>query len=170
VANQKKRCVVSHTKDIGMVQGSTRKIYKQKGTGRARHGSVRRGQFVGGGIIFGPNKEKVYKYKINKKVKKIALLNTLALKHQKKSIIVYEHLKIQTNKVKNFLEMYNQNFTSQKALLVDSHFNENVLKSTKNLHSFHRLNVSALNVLDLLSHEKVYFSEASFNTTMKRFM
>ncbi len=165
----KKRCAISNTKEISAVRGSTRKIYRQKGTGRARHGSVRGAQFVGGGIIFGPSKDKVYKYKINKKVRKIALLNALALKYNNKSIIVYKDLTPKTNKAKDFLKMYSNNFLSKKILLIDNHFDDSLVKATRNIYRFNRLNVKGINVLDLISHEKIYFSEEAFNIVIERF-
>ena len=73
----KRREVISNVKKVSDVKGSTRKIYRQKGTGRARHGSLKRNLFRGGGITFGPTKEKRYDYKLNKKVRKLCLFNTL---------------------------------------------------------------------------------------------
>ena len=164
-----KRSATTHVKEISEVRGSTRKIYKQKGTGRARHGSVRGAQFVGGGIIFGPSKDKVYKSKVNKKVKKIALLNALALKYKEKSIIIREHLKMKTNKFKDFSKVYGDKMSSQKILFIDNKFDDNFVKSTRNNHKFNVLNSIGINVLDLIKHDKIYFSEEAFNTVLARF-
>ena len=165
----KKRSPISHTKEISEVRGSTRKIYRQKGTGKARHGSVRGAQFVGGGIIFGPNKNKVYEYKVNKKVKKIALLNALALKFKDKSIIVHEHLKLNTNKSKDFLNMYGDKILSEKILFIDSNFDDNFVKSIRNNHKVDKLCLAGINVLDIIKHDKIYFSEDAFNNVLARF-
>lgn len=165
----KKRSPISHTKEISEVRGSTRKIYRQKGTGKARHGSIRGAQFVGGGIIFGPNKNKVYEYKINKKVKKIALLNALALKFKDKSIIVHEHLKLNTNKSKDFLNMYGDKILSEKILFIDSNFDDNFVKSIRNNHKVDKLCLAGINVLDIIKHDKIYFSEDAFNNVLARF-
>ena len=165
----KKRSPISHTKEISEVRGSTRKIYRQKGTGKARHGSIRGAQFVGGGIIFGPNKNKVYEYKVNKKVKKIALLNALALKFKDKSIIVHEHLKLNTNKSKDFLNMYGDKILSEKILFIDSNFDDNFMKSIRNNHKVDKLCLAGINVLDIIKHDKIYFSEDAFNNILARF-
>lgn len=165
----KKRSPISHTKEISEVRGSTRKIYRQKGTGKARHGSIRGAQFVGGGIIFGPNKNKVYEYKVNKKVKKIALLNALALKFKDKSIIVHEHLKLNTNKYKDFLNMYGDKILSEKILFIDSNFDYNFVKSIRNNHKVDKLCLAGINVLDIIKHDKIYFSEDAFNNVLARF-
>ena len=165
----KKRSPISHTKEISEVRGSTRKIYRQKGTGKARHGSVRGAQFVGGGIIFGPNKNKVYEYKVNKKVKKIALLNALALKFKDKSIIVHEHLKLNTNKFKDFSNMYRDKISSEKVLFIDSNFDDNFVKSIRNNHKIDKLCLAGINVLDIIKHDKIYFSEDAFNSVLARF-
>jgi|EP00919_Chromeraceae_sp_WS-2016_P019696 large subunit ribosomal protein L4 len=165
----KKRSPISHTKEISEVRGSTRKIYRQKGTGKARHGSIRGAQFVGGGIIFGPNKNKVYEYKVNKKVKKMALLNALALKFKDKSIIVHEHLKLNTNKSKDFLNMYGDKILSEKILFIDSNFDDNFVKSIRNNHKVDKLCLAGINVLDIIKHDKIYFSEDAFNNVLARF-
>ena len=165
----KKRSPISHAKEISEVRGSTRKIYRQKGTGKARHGSIRGAQFVGGGIIFGPNKNKVYEYKVNKKVKKIALLNALALKFKDKSIIVHEHLKLNTNKSKDFLNMYGNKILSEKILFIDSNFDDNFVKSIRNNHKVDKLCLAGINVLDIIKHDKIYFSEDAFNNVLARF-
>jgi large subunit ribosomal protein L4 len=165
----KKRSAISHAKEISEVRGSTRKIYRQKGTGKARHGSIRGAQFVGGGIIFGPNKNKMYEYKINKKVKKIALLNALALKFKDKSIIVHEHLKLNTNKSKDFLNMYGDKILSEKILFIDSNFDDNFMKAIRNNHKVNKLCLAGINVLDIIKHDKIYFSEDAFNNVLTRF-
>jgi large subunit ribosomal protein L4 len=167
--DQKKRHVISHTKQIGEVKGSTRKIYKQKGTGRARHGSVRGAQFVGGGIIFGPNKHKVCAYKMNKKVKEAALLSALASKYKSESIVIYEHLQSETNRSQDFLKMYGNSFLSKKTLLVDSNFDDKIINATNNIKNVDRLNILGLNVLDIVNHERICFSERAFNICIGRF-
>ena len=164
----KKRKTISHTKGVSEVRGSTRKIYRQKGTGRARHGSNRRCQFRGGGIVFGPNKNKVYTYKINKKVKKIALLNALALKVKENSISIHEHFEIKDSKAKAFVNMYNCGINSKKILFIDNDFSDNFIQSTGNLHNVDRLLTIGVNVLDLVKHNEIHFSENAFKTVLER--
>lgn len=161
----KKRSAIAHAKEISEVRGSTRKIYKQKGTGRARHGSNRRVQFRGGGVVFGPTKDRVFDYKINKKVKKLALLNALALKFKDKSISIHECFEIEDNKTKTFVNMYG---SSKKMLFIDNEFNENFVKSTKNMFNVDVLPAIGLNVLDLIKHDELHFSENAFNSVLER--
>lgn len=165
----KKRHPISHTKGISEVQGSTRKIYKQKGTGRARHGSIRGAQFIGGGIIFGPTKKKNYTYKLNKKVKKTALLHALASKFKDDSLVIYEYLKVKTPKLKDFLKIYNHKLFPNKVLFIDKKFDINLIRSMKNITKFKQLSVSGINVLDIINHDKVCFSEEAFNDVINRY-
>ena len=164
----KKRLAISHSKGISEVQGSTRKIYKQKGTGGARHGSIRGAQFVGGGIIFGPNKNKVYLRKINKKIKKMALLNALAFKYNEKSIFIYENFKINTCKFKNFLQLFNNEFSFEKVLFIDYDFSFNFIKSISNNKNISILKLDGINVLDIIKNNKIFFSENAFNAMILR--
>ena len=165
----KKRNVISHTKGVSEVKGSTRKIYKQKGTGRARHGSNRRVQFRGGGIVFGPDKNKVFQYKLNKKVRKIALLNALSLKLKEKSIKVHECFEIKDSKTKTFINMYNcHSSCSKKVLFIDNSFSEDFVKSAKNLYNVNRLPTAGINVLDLIKHNEIHFSEDALKNVLER--
>lgn len=90
----KRRAGTHSSKEIANVEGSTRKIYKQKGRGRARHGSIRAPQFRGGAIIFGPH-PRSHEFSLNKKVRKLGLISALSLKKQENSIIVLDKLKAQ---------------------------------------------------------------------------
>ncbi|WPX96781.1 50S ribosomal protein L4 [Candidatus Bandiella euplotis] len=163
----KKRSAIAHAKGVSEVSGSTRKIYKQKGTGRARHGSNRRVQFRGGGVIFGPTKDKVFDYKINKKVKKLGLLNALALKFKDKSISIHERFEIEDGKTKTFNNMYS-NSDSKKMLFIDNEFDAGFLKSMRNRFDADVLPVMGLNVLDVIKHDKICFSEQAFNSVLER--
>jgi large subunit ribosomal protein L4 len=164
----KKRSAIAHAKGISEVRGSTRKIYRQKGTGRARHGSIRGAQFRGGGIIFGPSNESVFTYKINKKVKKIALLNALALKLKNKSIIIHESFEIKDGKTKTFINMYGSKSSSNKMLFIDSDFSKDFINSTKNFPNVDRLCAAGVNVLDLIRCDEIHFSEQAFKSIVER--
>ena len=163
------RLAISHAKTISEVRGSTRKIYRQKGTGKARHGSIRGAQFVGGGIIFGPDKRKSYKTKINKKVKKIALLHALALKFKANAIVVHKHLKVNGSKFKDFIKMYGNEILEHKTLFIDKSFDSNFLKSVRNNYKLDILESIGVNVLDIVTHDKIFFSEESFIEISQRF-
>lgn len=97
-ANQ--RPIVAHTKGRGEVRGGGKKPWRQKGTGRARHGSIRSPIWKGGGVTHGPSKEKVFKKKINKKMAKKALYVVLSAKARDGEVIVLEDLKLQESKTK----------------------------------------------------------------------
>jgi large subunit ribosomal protein L4 len=165
----KRRSVISHTKEISEVSGSTRKIYKQKGTGRARHGSIRGAQFRGGGIIFGPNKDRNFSFKLNKKVKKIALKHALASKIKDGAIILHEELSFPVNKTKDFFKEYSKDKKNISLLFVDEVFNDNFLISSKNIHGVNNLPSMGLNVLDLMKYKEVHFSKKSFSNVLERF-
>lgn len=159
---------ISSTKGISQVRGSTRKIYKQKGTGNARHGSIRGAQFVGGGIIFGPNAKKNYNTKINKKVKKLALLHALACKYRNKSITIYSNLNVSSLRYKEFTDLYGKNIGTYKTLFIDTNVGDNLKKCTRNNHKLDTINAVGINVLDIMRHDQLCFSSESFNVTMRR--
>ncbi len=94
------RQVIAHTKDKSEVRGGGRKPWKQKGTGRARHGSIRSPIWKGGGVTFGPTKDRNFKKKINKKMRRKALFMVLSSKVQDKEMIVLDKLKIEKPKTK----------------------------------------------------------------------
>ena len=112
------RITLANTKQLSFVVGSTKKIYRQKGTGRSRHGSVRRSLFRGGCVTFGPTNKKSYFLKINKKLKKIALLHSIVLKNYTNNIIVYDRLCSISNKTKSVIKLYGC-FLYKKILFVD---------------------------------------------------
>src|SRR5512137_1774505 len=119
------------TKTRTEVRGSTRKLYRQKGTGRARHGSIRASTFVGGGAAHGP-KPRPYAYRPPKKVRRAALRSALSLRAGEQKIVVLQDLnlgEIKTKKVAQLLER----FGVQRGLLVDDKANLALIKSTRNL-------------------------------------
>lgn len=95
----------AHTKDRSEVRGGGRKPWRQKGTGRARHGSIRSPIWIGGGVTFGPRKERVYKLKVNKKVKRQAMLMSLSDKVASSTVILLDELKLPGIKTKKMFEI-----------------------------------------------------------------
>ena len=89
-----KRRVIAHTKDRGEVRGGGRKPWRQKGLGKARHGSIRSPIWIGGGVTFGPRKERIFKKKIPKKMRRLALFMVLSDKAKRKFLILVDDLKI----------------------------------------------------------------------------
>ena len=99
------RQVIAHTKDKSEVRGGGKKPWKQKGTGRARHGSIRSPIWKGGGVTFGPTKDRNFKKKINKKMRRKALFMVLSSKVKDKEMIILDELKIEKPKTKEIMKI-----------------------------------------------------------------
>ena len=134
------------------VRGGGRKPWKQKGTGRARQGSTRSVQWVGGGVAFAP-KPRSYKYTLPKKVRRLAMKSALSSKVQNNEIIVLDALTMDAPKTKEFVAILNNIKASRKALVVTAEKNENVIKSARNIEGVQTALVNTLNVYDILNHD-----------------
>lgn len=134
------------------VRGGGRKPWKQKGTGRARQGSTRAVQWVGGGVAFAP-KPRSYKYTLPKKVRRLAMKCALSSKVQNNEIIVLDALTMDAPKTKEFVAILNNIKASRKALVVTAEKNENVIKSARNIEGVQTALVNTLNVYDILNHD-----------------
>lgn len=144
----------AHTKTRGEVRGGGHKPWRQKGTGRARAGSIRSPLWRGGGIIFGPRKEKVYKKKINKKVKKLALKMALSDKVLNKKIIVLDKLELPEIKTKEMEEVLKKLPNKKnRTLLVLEKKDEKVILSSKNLPYLKFCLANNLNLIDILNYK-----------------
>ena len=147
-----KRQGTQSTKTRAEVRGGGKKPWRQKGTGRARHGSSRSPIWVGGGVTFGP-KPRDYSYKLPKKVKRLALKSALSSKVEDKEIIVLDDLKleeIKTREIKNILANLN---ASKKAVIVMDEKDDVIVKSAKNIPNVVTLTVNTLNVYDILNSD-----------------
>lgn len=134
------------------VRGGGRKPWKQKDTGRARQGSTRSVQWVGGGVAFAP-KPRSYKYTLPKKVRRLAMKCALSSKVQNNEIIVLDALTMDAPKTKEFVAILNNIKASRKALVVTAEKNENVIKSARNIEGVQTALVNTLNVYDILNHD-----------------
>jgi large subunit ribosomal protein L4 len=139
------------TKTRTEVRGSTRKIYRQKGTGRARHGSIRASTFVGGGVAHGP-KPRSYAYRPPKKVRRAALRSALSLRAGEQKLVVLQDLNLGEIKTKKVAELLAR-FGASRGLLVDDKANLQLIKSTRNLPRSKYLAPEGLNVYDILLHD-----------------
>lgn len=157
-ANQRRP--LAHAKDRGEVRGGGRKPWRQKGTGRARHGSIRSPLWRGGGITFGPTKKKVFTKKINKKAKKKALLMVLSSKLKDKELVVLDKLELKEPRTKPMAEILNKIFlprgkAGKKApkniLIATSKKDGNIIRANRNIPYTKTIAADSLNVLDLLS-------------------
>lgn len=145
-------------KNRSEVRGGGRKPWRQKGTGRARQGSIRSPQWVGGGTVFGPT-PRSYSYKLPKKVRRLALKSALSSKVQEENIVVLESLSFDAPKTKEFVSMLQALNVNEKAVVVTTEKEENVVRSASNLQTVKVLTVEEVNVLDLLSHDKLILTK-----------
>ena len=135
------------------VAGGGRKPWKQKGTGRARHGSIRSPQWTHGGIALGP-KPRSYRITINKKVKRIAMISALSSKVAAGELIVVDNIALDEYKTKKIVSMLSALGADKKALIVLPEANKVVVKSAANIPGVVTAPVNALNVYDVLKYDK----------------
>ena len=135
------------------VRGGGRKPWKQKGTGHARQGSIRAPQWKGGGVVFAP-KPRDYSFKLNKKVKKLALQSALTSKVAENKIIVLENLDLAEVKTKEMVKVLG-NIKCDNALIVMDGSNENVMLSARNIPTVKTASVNTINVYDLLKYNNL---------------
>lgn len=150
----------SSTKTRSEVRGGGKRPWRQKGTGRARHGSTRSAQYVGGGIIFGP-KPRNYSYHVPKKVRRLALLSALSSKLLEKQLVVVESLELPTIKTKVFAEALKKLNTKPTVLVVEAEKKENLIFSARNIKGVKTSLVNTINVFDLLKYETLLVSKAA---------
>ena len=147
------------TKTRGEVRGGGRKPWRQKGTGRARHGSIRSPLWVGGGIIFGP-KPRSYQQKVNKKVKKLALRSILTDKLNHQNILVVDDIKFDQPKTKQVVELLARlKLEGKKVIIVIPEKDANLYLSARNIPGVKTLLVEALNAYDLLNNDCIVMTE-----------
>ncbi|MFF0830862.1 50S ribosomal protein L4 [Brevibacillus sp. NPDC003359] len=141
-------------KNRSEVRGGGRKPWRQKGTGRARQGSIRSPQWKGGGVVFGPTPRK-YGYKLNRKVRRLALKSALSAKVQSNEILVLEALNIAAPKTKEMTVVLNNLKADRKVLIVTSEYDQNVALASRNIPGTKIVDAAGINVLDLVAYDKV---------------
>lgn len=147
------------TKTRAEVRGGGRKPWRQKGTARARQGSIRAPQWIKGGIALGP-KPRSYSYKINKKEKQLAIRSALSAKFADKEIVVVDKLDLKEIKTAEMAKILN-NLNANNALVVLSERNENVQKSVRNIPTAKFERTDSLNIYDLIKFNKIVLTEDS---------
>ncbi|BAK14644.1 ribosomal protein L4 [Solibacillus silvestris StLB046] len=145
-------------KNRSAVAGGGRKPWRQKGTGRARQGSIRSPQWRGGGVVFGPT-PRSYSYKLPKKVRRLAIKSALSAKVLEQNLVVLDALLFDAPKTKDFKSVLAALEISKKALFVTAEVNENAILSARNIPGVTVLTAEGINVLDLLGHDKVVFTQ-----------
>ncbi len=145
---------VKHRSDV---KGSTRKLFRQKGTGRARRGDIKSPLLRGGGVVFGPD-GRIYAFKVPKKVSKLALKMALSSKLQANELIVLDKFELKQIKTKDFVDLlHGLNLTN--ALIVTGGKNENLELSSRNVHDIKVLRSEGLNVYDILKYKTLILLE-----------
>ena len=152
LANQRQG--TQSTKTRAEVSGGGRKPWRQKGTGRARQGSIRAPHWVGGGVALGP-KPRSYNYTVNKKEKRLAIKSMLSSKVLENELVVVESLPLKEIKTKEMVKALNNLKVEGKTLMLLAEKNENVQKSARNIEGVKTTLVNTINVYDLLKYKNL---------------
>ncbi|KAL8531255.1 hypothetical protein ACS0TY_008037 [Phlomoides rotata] len=156
------------TKTISEVSGTGRKPWKQKGTGRARHGTLRGPQFRGGAIMHGP-KPRSHAIKLNKKVRRLGLKIALSARAAEGKLMIFDDMELPSHKTKYIVNYVSQIETAKKLLLVDGGpINEKLRLATQNLHYVNVLPSIGLNVYSILLHDTLVMSRDAVNRIVER--
>lgn len=148
------------TKNRSEVAGGGRKPWRQKGTGRARQGSIRSPQWRGGGTVFGPV-PRSYAYKLPKKVRRLAIKSALSTKVNEENVLVLESLVFETPKTKDFKNFLQALSVDTKALVVTAGLDENVALSARNIPGVTVVSAEGISVLDVIGHDKLIMTKAA---------
>ena len=156
LANQRQG--TQNTKTRTEVAGGGIKPWRQKGTGRARQGSIRAPQWTGGGVSLGP-KPRDYRYSLNKKVKKVALRSALSAKYEAYEIFVIDEFKLDEIKTASIVKLLKGLEINAKALLVTAECDEKVYKSARNIKGVTPTYAGVLNTYEILKHDKLVIAK-----------
>lgn len=157
-----KRQGTASTKSRGEVRGGGAQPWRQKGTGRARHGTIRSPLWVGGGAAFGP-RPRSYRYTMPKKVRRLAMYSALTTKVQNNSLIVLDSLKLEVPKTKEIISILNNLKVQGKALIVTATPDSVVYKSAKNIQGVKTAIADSINVYDLLNYTTIVMTQDAVN-------
>jgi large subunit ribosomal protein L4 len=154
-----KRSGTACVKNRSDVTGSTRKLYRQKGTGRARKGNIKSPLLRGGGVVFGPH-PRSYAQKVPKKVRKLALKMALSSKLQGDELIVVDRFELEQTKTKAFVAVL-EALKTKKALIVTTQPDQNLELSSRNVPGVKVMRAEGLNVYDILKYDKLVLLESA---------
>ncbi len=158
------------TKQRNQIKGSTKKIVAQKGSGGARHASKKAPLFVGGGVAHGP-KGSAYKVKrINKKVKKLALAQSLSKKNLDKNLFILADVKKEIKKTKEFNNFLLKNKFNNTLIISDTNSLKNINKSARNIKNIKLINDEGANVYDLFKYKNVVITSSSAKKIQERYL
>lgn len=166
-----RRRVIAHTKGRGDVRGGGKKPWRQKGTGRARHGSIRSPIWKGGGVTFGPTKDRVFKKKINKKLKRKALFMVLSAKAQGNLVVLIDKLNLEKAKTNLMAKILKKlPCKEENTLIVLPGVDKNIILAARNLTRVKTIQAKDLNVLDLLNSKYLVLPKESIKTIKETFI
>ena len=158
------------TKQRNEIKGSTRKIVPQKGSGGARHASRKAPIFVGGGVAHGPKGDNYKVKKINKKMRKLAIAQTISKKNNLKSLHILDDIKSEIKKTKDFSLFLKSNKIENVVIISDENSYKNIYKSARNIKNLKILLEAGTNVYDLLKYKNVIFTSSSISNLQKRIL
>ena len=156
LANQRQGTQSAKTR--AEVRGGGRKPFRQKGTGRHRQGSSTDPSQVGGGVVFAP-KPRSYRYTVNKKLRRLAMLSMLSSKAQENELIVVDEIKFEEPKTKEMVKMLENIKAEKKALIVTAEKDENVIKSAANIPGIRTALVGTMNVYEIINHNSLILTK-----------
>ena len=156
------------TKQRNQIRGSTKKIVAQKGSGGARHASKKAPLFVGGGVAHGPKGFVYKKKKINKKVRKLALAQTLSKKNNEKKLFILEDVKKELKKTKEFSKFLLKNKLENTLIISDKDTLKNINKSARNIKDIKLINDEGTNIYDLFKYKNVLITTSSAKKIQER--
>ncbi|MEX1013768.1 MAG: 50S ribosomal protein L4, partial [Candidatus Paceibacterota bacterium] len=167
-----RRNKIAHAKDRSEVRGGGKKPWRQKGTGRARHGSIRSPLWRGGGATFGPRNEKVLKKKVNKKIKKKAIFSLLSKKLSDNEIKILDNLSLENYKTKEVQNILN-NFldkNDQSVLFVPASDNKDFYLASRNINNVNAIRPDSLNIYEPLSYKYLFIEEGAIKEIENNFI
>ena len=158
------------TKQKNEIKGSTKKIVPQKGSGGARHASRKAPIFVGGGVAHGPKGDNYKIKKINKKIRKQAVAQTLSKKNNDKNLFILADVKKEIKKTKEFYKFLNDNKLNNILIVSDDESLKNMNRSTRNIKNLKIINDKGTNVFDLMKYKNVMLTSSSIKNIQNRFI
>jgi len=161
-----RRAASASVKHRGEVRGSTRKLYRQKGTGRARRGDIKSPLLRGGGVVFGPD-GRTYAFKVTKKIRRLALKMALSSKLQTDELIVLDNFDLPQVKTRDFVDILSS-LKLSNALIVTEEKNENLVLSSRNVPDIKVLQSEGLNVYDILKYKTLILLEPVIKNIERR--
>ncbi|MBI5306510.1 50S ribosomal protein L4 [Candidatus Wolfebacteria bacterium] len=166
-----RREILAHAKGRGEVSGGGKKPWKQKGTGRARHGSIRSPIWKGGGAAFGPTKERIFARKINKKMNRLAIFSVLSKKLKDNEIKIVENFVPKADiKTKDVAQILKKFFSGKASILLILFSAKNFInKAASNIEGVSVLSPLSLNVYDLLKHKNIIFEKEAIMEIEKHY-